>query len=507
MFTRFRKNYQKLFRAIKLKNSVAFKNKRSKVCNIPMVQVKNSSENSLTEEFLVIFKLFQLIGIDVINAEKVNEESERKYGLLHRISRYSKIIVFTLQSIEIFITISWLLFSIDKLTHLIHIFLGISMTTFYVSLCKRRRAVLHVTERINHIYEMVPQCSFRGKKYPFIAIFVIMQILAVAWIILRWCMITTSTSQMNKSISAKLWKWILPQIVPNDHHWQATFVGISIHLKHELQAHTNVSVTYQEHAPKKLTTEAKFMIFIISIFLILAAIGTTITAYDNYYRPKKKRRSSDGEINVKKNIHSHTGKTSNEASFKNFRSFFNCFCIYTNGRRIFRSDCNEEDFSWLHGLKFLGTILTIVIHVNMAYFVSLSDFSGLKPWFDYRFMPFILNGSHMISYFFVLSGFLNGYFISRYYFQNGAIPWFYYYWKKFERTAPLYAMILGFYAILFSYTGSGPVWPTYGTNPVCKESWWWNLFFINNFQSSWKQVTILQNYFKILNYNIKTKEA
>ncbi|GFY58012.1 uncharacterized protein TNIN_267001 [Trichonephila inaurata madagascariensis] len=52
-----------------------------------MVQVKNTSENSLTEEFLVIFKLFQLIGIDVMNAEKVNEESERKYGLLHRISR------------------------------------------------------------------------------------------------------------------------------------------------------------------------------------------------------------------------------------------------------------------------------------------------------------------------------------------------------------------------------------------------------------------------------------
>ncbi|GFY58009.1 uncharacterized protein TNIN_266971 [Trichonephila inaurata madagascariensis] len=161
-----------------------------------MVEVKNTSEHSLTEEFFVIFKLFQLIGIDVMNAGKVNEERRRKYGFLHRISSYSKIIVFAIQSIEIFITISWLLFSIDKLNHLIHIFLGISLTSFYVSLCKRRRAVLHVTERINHIYEMVPECSFRGKKYPFIAIFVIMQILAVAWINLRWCMITTSTSKM-----------------------------------------------------------------------------------------------------------------------------------------------------------------------------------------------------------------------------------------------------------------------------------------------------------------------
>ncbi|GFY45665.1 nose resistant to fluoxetine protein 6 [Trichonephila inaurata madagascariensis] len=52
---------------------------------------------------------------------------------------------------------------------------------------------------------------------------------------------------------------------------------------------------------------------------------------------------------------------------------------------------------------------------------------------------------------------------------------------------PLYAIVLGLYAVLFSYMGSGPVWPTYSTNSVCKESWWWNLFFINNFQNIWEQ--------------------
>ncbi|GFQ71855.1 nose resistant to fluoxetine protein 6 [Trichonephila clavata] len=277
---------------------------------------------------------------------------------------------------------------------------------------------------------------------------------------------------------------------PNDHPWQATFIGISIHLKHELHALKNVSATYKEHAPKKLTMEAKCMIFIISIFLILTAIGTTITLYDSYYKPNKKRRSSDGEINVKKHNHSHRGKTSNENSevwLKNFKVFFNCFCIYTNGRKIFKTDSNEEDFLWIHGVKFCGTILTIIIHVSMAYMVSLRDFSGLKPWINYRFMAFFENGPHMNSFFFMLSGFLNGYFISRYHFQNGAIPWLSYYWKKFERTAPLYAMMLGFYAILFPYMGSGPVWPTYDTNPVCKEYWWWNLFFINNLQSSWSR--------------------
>ncbi|GFU11044.1 hypothetical protein NPIL_624611 [Nephila pilipes] len=44
-------------------------------------------------------------------------------------------------------------------------------------------------------------------------------------------------------------------------------------------------------------------------------------------------------------------------------------------------------------------------------------------------------------------------------------------------------IILGLHATLFSYTGSGPLWPTFDTNPRCKENWWMNLVYINNFQS------------------------
>ncbi|GIY64974.1 nose resistant to fluoxetine protein 6 [Caerostris darwini] len=35
--------------------------------------------------------------------------------------------------------------------------------------------------------------------------------------------------------------------------------------------------------------------------------------------------------------------------------------------------------------------------------------------------------------------------------------------------------------------GSGPLWPTYLTNPVCRENWWWNLIYVNNLESSLKQ--------------------
>ncbi|GBO17722.1 hypothetical protein AVEN_26899-1, partial [Araneus ventricosus] len=52
---------------------------------------------------------------------------------------------------------------------------------------------------------------------------------------------------------------------------------------------------------------------------------------------------------------------------------------------------------------------------------------------------------------------------------------------------PMYFIVLGFYSTLFPYLGSGPVWPTYNTNPVCKENWMWHVLFINNFNSHMRQ--------------------
>ncbi|GBN02282.1 hypothetical protein AVEN_263055-2 [Araneus ventricosus] len=45
-------------------------------------------------------------------------------------------------------------------------------------------------------------------------------------------------------------------------------------------------------------------------------------------------------------------------------------------------------------------------------------------------------------------------------------------------------IVLGFNTTLFAYTGSGILWPTYVTNPVCQKDWWWHLLYINNFEES-----------------------
>ncbi|GFX99273.1 transposable element Tcb2 transposase [Trichonephila clavipes] len=43
-------------------------------------------------------------------------------------------------------------------------------------------------------------------------------------------------------------------------------------------------------------------------------MGTAATVYNSYYKPHKKRRSSDGEIDIKKHSNSHREKTSTKNS-------------------------------------------------------------------------------------------------------------------------------------------------------------------------------------------------
>ncbi|GBN54667.1 hypothetical protein AVEN_13834-1 [Araneus ventricosus] len=48
-------------------------------------------------------------------------------------------------------------------------------------------------------------------------------------------------------------------------------------------------------------------------------------------------------------------------------------------------------------------------------------------------------------------------------------------------------ILLGFYSTLFTYMSSSPIWPTYDTNPVCRETWIWNVLHINNFNTNYNQ--------------------
>ena len=59
------------------------------------------------------------------------------------------------------------------------------------------------------------------------------------------------------------------------------------------------------------------------------------------------------------------------------------------------------------------------------------------------------------------------------------------------RLTPPYMLIMMVYIPLFPYLGSGPMWAKDGTElNYCKDSWWYNLLYINNFRTIGEQVCI-----------------
>jgi hypothetical protein len=52
-------------------------------------------------------------------------------------------------------------------------------------------------------------------------------------------------------------------------------------------------------------------------------------------------------------------------------------------------------------------------------------------------------------------------------------------------------LIMMVYIPLFPYLGSGPMWAKDGMElNYCKDSWWYNLLYINNFRTIGEQVCI-----------------
>ncbi|GFS75356.1 nose resistant to fluoxetine protein 6 [Nephila pilipes] len=274
--------------------------------------------------------------------------------------------------------------------------------------------------------------------------------------------------------------------------WQATLESFVRHLK-SLHSVEDTSLASLQKIPRKLTTEAFLMIYVILIFAALSIIGTLLSLYERLCKENENSNSSRDERRNGIATCKTTKEMTNahhfiEAWLSHCREFFNCFCVVTNGRSLLSFVSREDGFDCLHGIRVLSNIWITLGHVSIFYVLALRNSDGVQGWLEMKFGKFFFSGNFANCSFFVLSGFLNGYsFSSDYLRRKGNIDWLYFYIKRYIRLTPAYMIVLGTYTTLFSYMGSGRLWPIYDTNPVCSENWWWNLLFINNFQPTLKQ--------------------
>ncbi|GBN00979.1 Nose resistant to fluoxetine protein 6 [Araneus ventricosus] len=310
--------------------------------------------------------------------------------------------------------------------------------------------------------------------------------------------------------------------------WQATLEGILSNLKGALQNASNTNALGHQPTPKKITTEAIFMLNVILIFVILTVIGSSVNTIELLCKEFRKEIASqllNGKVKAtneaeytgtkKKSFEPpiYAGTKSKDTNIYNVKQvvrdglqfafklilkndvwkickkYLECFSIQNNGSKMLSTVSGEEHLNALHGIKTLALIWVAVNHICMFHATILRTVSEqFQNILEMPITQLILNGIFANDVFFVLSGFMNAYMFFDYYKKRkGKIPWFLFYISRFLRFTPLYLIVLGFYATLFSHTDSGPAWPTYNTNPICRENWIWNVLYLNNFSMHKKQ--------------------
>ncbi|CAL1277769.1 unnamed protein product [Larinioides sclopetarius] len=257
---------------------------------------------------------------------------------------------------------------------------------------------------------------------------------------------------------------------------------------------SNTTITCKARS-KELTTGAICVIIFLCIMVLLAVIGSSITALEHYMESKSEKGSVniDGKSSLNGDVENAPRHTLPQGAiddarfpvwFEKYKTFFNCFCIFTNGEKILNTGGSEGHLPCLHGIRFFSMTWVIVCHSYLGVATYIRNPLESINYVDNWTFQIIMNGFFSVDSFFVLSGFLVAYvYFKQAPKRNGEIPWLYYYLHRYIRLTPVYMIVLAFFAAVGPFLGSGPLWPDYTVIPACKDNWWWNLLYINNFQN------------------------
>ncbi|KAF8797101.1 Nose resistant to fluoxetine protein 6 like protein [Argiope bruennichi] len=252
---------------------------------------------------------------------------------------------------------------------------------------------------------------------------------------------------------------------------------------------------------RKLSTGAISVISFLSLFALLALIGSSITVVEYYTKADPvDEPAHSASVNGKPTINGDSGlvrkdsveilvddsrqETKLPAWLENCKSFFNCFCVFTNGEKILNVESSEGQLPSLHGIRFLSMTWVILCHSYAFCGMLTRNLAETIQFVDHWFFQIILNGFYSVDSFFLLSGFLVAYlFFQQCAKSNGKIPWVYFYVHRYLRLTPVYAIVMLFYTFVNPYIADGPLWPDVDHDQNCYDNWWYNLLYINNFQA------------------------
>ncbi|CAH1710164.1 nose resistant to fluoxetine protein 6-like isoform X1 [Aphis gossypii] len=232
---------------------------------------------------------------------------------------------------------------------------------------------------------------------------------------------------------------------------------ISAFHKHQLTTTVTVNsvhcTTQQELQPPKLLG---YRIFwgILLIILLLTIIGSLCDVYKE------------------------------EGNQYNYKSFFMAFSFPANVKRLFLASNKTENLSCIDILKTHACVL-IIIGQRMLYSTGqpLQNPKNLDEIALHLMYVMIRNGSLVVDFFFVISGFLTFYFLYDELVNTKIINVPLLLLWRWLRLMPVYGLMIAFHTFVLLHLADGPLWKKIAIQESdnCQNNWWSNLLFVNNY--------------------------
>ncbi|KAG8200755.1 hypothetical protein JTE90_022356 [Oedothorax gibbosus] len=164
-----------------------------------------------------------------------------------------------------------------------------------------------------------------------------------------------------------------------------------------------------------------------------------------------------------------------------------CFSMITNFRKFTNTKTSSDTLSCLNGIRFLCMSWIVLghtyINVNFQIFLGLEKVRSYAR--DFAFQA-VINATVAVDTFFCMGGLLVVYLTVKLVKKGGhEFNIGLYLFHRIWRIIPVYL-----YVILFMFIGgmmgSGPIWydSTEKYLQACRDNWWTNLIFINNFYNA-----------------------
>ncbi|CAG9862564.1 unnamed protein product [Phyllotreta striolata] len=159
------------------------------------------------------------------------------------------------------------------------------------------------------------------------------------------------------------------------------------------------------------------------------------------------------------------------------------FSLKSNIKKLPYYDDTNEALTLLYGMRVICICMIIMDHRFGTHLASgILNFDKVERSYRSPSGSIFFHGDVFVDSFFILSGLLGTYCLLSQYdkrFINPGLLIF----MRYIRLTPLYAVVVFYYATYFKYSGNGPMWKTiiYPEVEDCRNNWWANLLYINNY--------------------------